>query len=381
MDAPASGLGCKPDRQASDISIHRFELVFESCPVPLLLVREDGRILMTNSGLDRLFDYPNGTLIGEPVDRLVPGNVRPAHARLRAEYLKSPRKRQMGNGRDIYGVTRTGRVFPLELGLDAVMVDGHNCVLVTAIDITEHHAIQAELARRSTELEALNADLRGFARSASHDLKAPLASICGLLSLCLDDIDEGNIAEARDVILEALKIGRRGVEIIESVLGIALGVSSSAVEAFLPETAITEIWSSLTADLADPPQLTLEFDESEPIVADRQMVAMMIRQLLSNACRFADPNKPVQTVRVQIRREQDAWHIKVLDNGIGISEVHMHRVFGAFDRFHPRSGDGIGLTMVRRAAEGMGGSVSFTSREGEGSEFTISLPLRPKLAT
>ena len=94
-------------------AMQRFELTFSTCPVPLLLISADGRICKTNERLDALFAYPPGELIGRSVDILVPSAVRPDHARMREAYCAAPSKRAMGAGRDLHGITRTGRTLPL----------------------------------------------------------------------------------------------------------------------------------------------------------------------------------------------------------------------------------------------------------------------------
>lgn len=367
------------DRSAQDASLDRFAFVFSTCPVALLLVSGDGIIMMTNEELDTLFDFPQGALVGRSVDLLVPESLRQSHARLRSDYLAAPGKRPMGKGRNIFGTTRTGRVVPLELGLEPVTVEARPCVLVTVVDISSHHAIETELTRRTAELEALNTDLKGFARSASHNLKAPLASISGLLSLCIEDIDAGNLVEARAVAANALAISRRGTETIEKVLAIARGMMPGSAETFMPESIIAETWAAVTEGMDNPPRLELDIAETGPLNTDRKYLAIVLANLLSNACRFADPNKPVRDVRVQLQRRGETLEFIVTDNGVGIARANQHRAFQAFTRFHPQSGIGIGLTQSRRAAEAIGGFVTLSSIEGEGSQFTLSIPFRAKV--
>lgn len=363
---------------ADDGDLGLFARMFEICPVPLLLAEGDGRILMTNAELDSLFGYPRGGLIGLGVDLLVPANLQQTHARMRQDFLRAPLKRPMGGGLDLSGVTRNGALRRLELGLAPVLVAGQSCVLVTVVDVSARQAIEAELERRSVALEALNIDLKQIARSASHDLKAPLTSICGLLSLALDDIDEGNLDEIRSILRETLAIGRRGTRLIESVLDLTRAPAAEA-ERFSLRALIDDQWAELTADLPRPPIFIVEICDVDTVETDRSTLEMMLGQLLSNACRFGDPGKTVQEVRLASRRQGERLQISVADNGIGVDEGCQHRVFRAFDRLHANSGDGIGLTLVRRAAERLGGEISFWSQPGEGSVFTLSIPLQARI--
>lgn len=357
-----------------------FTLMLAICPVPLLLVSEDGVILMTNGECDQLFDYPPGGMIGAPVDMLVPENLRVSHAHRRNGFLKAPTRRPMGGGFDLFGVTRTGQTRRLELGLAPVTAGGRSGILVTAVDVSARLAVEAELERRSVELEGLNADLKHIARSASHGLKSPLTSICGLLSLAVDDIDEGNSEEARRILEAALKIGRRGTRLIEAVNDMTRGPSSS-VESFSLRDVVRDLWLEVTATIPHPPRLVIDVAAGEPITADRKTLTMMLGHLLSNACRFADPAKKRAEVTVSACRAAPGLRLSVADNGVGVSGDVQHRVFYPFDRLHSNSGDGIGLTLVRRAAERLGGSVTFSSKPGVGSVFTLSIPQSESVLT
>ena len=94
--------------------MNKFALAFEICPMPLLLVSADGRIRMTNAELDEMFEYGPGELIGQPVEVLVPPEVRAFHPDLRQAFMRLPTKRLMGQGRDLDGITRTGRIVPID---------------------------------------------------------------------------------------------------------------------------------------------------------------------------------------------------------------------------------------------------------------------------
>lgn len=123
----------------------RFELAFDTCPVPMLLVASCGEIVKTNALFDALFEYPEGELIGKPVEVLVPEAVRSAHPDLRAAFMRVPMRRAMGRGRELSGVTAEGRIIPLELGLDPVDVDGETFALVAAVDISRRKVMEERI--------------------------------------------------------------------------------------------------------------------------------------------------------------------------------------------------------------------------------------------
>lgn len=346
------------------------------CPMPLLLVDPSGRIAMANGPLEQLFEYGPGALTDALVECLVPDDISKGHPRLRETFLKTPVKRAMGRGRDLNGVTRTGRIIPLELGLDPVVIGGEHYALVAALDISERKAMEAEREEKNRELELLNTELSSFANSASHDLKAPLSSITGLLCICLEDLEDADIEEARRNLERAMEISRRSADKVENVLAIArAGRDSIPVEAFAIRAEIAAIWRDLTAAMTSPPELRLDLRHGDPVLTERPTFNMIMDNLLSNAIRYADAGKANNYIRISSAVEGGQLRMTVADNGLGIAAEHLPRVFRMFERLDERSGDGMGLSLVRKQIERLKGEISAESREGAGSAFTFVLPL------
>jgi PAS domain S-box-containing protein len=110
---------------------------FETAPTAMLLVDQRGVILLTNERLDRVFGYEPGELSGMPVEVLTPEEVRDRHAELREAFFEYPVTRQLGVGRDLYGVSKAGRQIPVEIGLTSFDADGERFVLAFVLDLTE----------------------------------------------------------------------------------------------------------------------------------------------------------------------------------------------------------------------------------------------------
>jgi PAS domain S-box-containing protein len=114
-----------------------FSLALEAAPTGMILVDQDGRIVLVNAETERLFGYARGKLEGEPLELLIPERLRSRHEVLRQQFAEAPQTRAMGAGRDLYGVRQDGREVPVEIGLNALAVDGKRYVLCSVIDITE----------------------------------------------------------------------------------------------------------------------------------------------------------------------------------------------------------------------------------------------------
>jgi two-component system sensor kinase FixL len=127
----------------------RFRLVVEAAPNAMVMVDRAGRIVMVNAQAERVFGYARAELLEQPAELLVPGRFRGRHPGLREAFLAEPQARPMGASRDLYGLKKDGREFPVEIGLNPFETENGTMVLASVIDITERKT--AELALRQSE--------------------------------------------------------------------------------------------------------------------------------------------------------------------------------------------------------------------------------------
>lgn len=130
-------------------SEEQLRTVFEGAPAGVLVVDEAGTILLANPRLGEIFGYPAAALDGQPVETILPEEVRAAHRAHRAGFAAAPGTRAMGGGRTLYGVHRTGTLVPVEVGLSPVTLRGTSCVVAFVTDVTDR--ARAELALRQSE--------------------------------------------------------------------------------------------------------------------------------------------------------------------------------------------------------------------------------------
>ena len=248
-----------------------------------------------------------------------------------------------------------------------------DAVVASFIDVTELKESAALLARRAEQLERSNRDLQDFAYVASHDLQEPLRMVSSYVQLLerryKDKLDE----DAVEFIGYAVDGAKRMQTLINDLL--AYSRVSTKGDAFVPvdlEKVLAKALSNLRL-LVEEQGAVITHDPLPTLPGDATQLLQLLQNLLGNALKFCD-----ETPHIHISAENkgDVWQLDVRDNGIGIDEASLERVFTIFQRLHTRDvyeGTGIGLAVCRRIAERHGGQVWATSQPGEGSTFHVTL--------
>jgi PAS domain S-box-containing protein len=133
----------------------RLKWVVEGSPIAMMAVDGRGTIELANALAERLFGYPSGDLVGQRIEALLPERLRQHHARDRAAFSCAPEMRQMGIGRDLFGMRKDGAEVPIEVGLNPVDVDGDVLVLTSVVDITERKRLEADREQLLARFESL----------------------------------------------------------------------------------------------------------------------------------------------------------------------------------------------------------------------------------
>lgn len=354
----------------------RMALAMDAAASAMIMIDEQGRIVFANKAAASLFGYDEKELLNQPVELLVPETIKRVHTVYRASFMSSAEARPMAKELELFALHHDGRKIPVEIALTPVETPNGKMVMSTIIDLSERIAAEQAINAKSAELSQVNEQLSQFAYSASHDLKAPLSSITGLLRVCIEDLDRNCVDEARRNLEKCLQISRRSADKIESVLKIArAGADASAYEQIELEPLIEEMWLDLTGTNANNVQLSLDFSHEDPIFTEIASLKVILENLLSNAIRYLDPEKTKHMISVSTTRTTECLSICIADNGVGIAEEFQPVIFDMFKRVDERSGDGLGLALLKKQLDRIKGTISLKSNVGEGAEFTVCLPL------
>ena len=361
----------------------RIRLALDASASAMIMIDDHGRIVLTNASANAMFGYPKDTLIGRPVEELVPNRFRRKHSVYRTSYLSVRERREMGRGRELFGLRYDQTEFPIEIGLTPIDGADGRRVVATINDITERKARDDLIRQKNAALTQLNEELTQFAYSASHDLKAPLASIAGALHICQEDLRDGDADEVFANLTRSQQMAERLAQRIEAMLSLARAdQSDNRVEQVKVSEIVDEEWATVGGTVLDGDvELTTDYQHEDPILTVRVRFSAIVENLLSNAWKYRDPTKGLSRIAVETRSTDNRFILTVRDNGIGIPKDCHAKVFKLFQRFSRTDspGSGLGLALVHKNARQLGGNVTFESSPA-GTTFVVTLPRRPHLS-
>ena len=241
----------------------------------------------------------------------------------------------------------------------------------------EMQATNAELADINHRLTRTNTDLDTFVYTASHDLKAPIANIEGLLLALRQQLPPA--ALQADLVPRLFDLMEGSVARFQQTIGHLTDISQLQ-QAEVPETVdLTALINDVRLDLAPlieaaPATLSIVVDDCRTVRVAPKTLRSVVYNLLSNAVKYCAPERPAQ-VQLRAHCTPGRLVLAVQDNGLGLSEAQRGELFGMFRRLHVHvEGSGVGLFMVKRLVENAGGTITVESQPGVGSTFTVSLP-------
>jgi signal transduction histidine kinase len=221
------------------------------------------------------------------------------------------------------------------------------------------------------ELNGINDSLNRFAHVVSHDLKSPLSSIMGLLSLT-----RKNPIQNRDVD-EMLKMAQERAnhmnKMINEILNYSICGSTDEQKEFVD---LQELLKDVLRNSDVPPQFDVAIGDLPVIYIERILILQVFQNLISNSIKYMD--KPVGEIKIGSGSVDGHWQFYVEDNGQGIEPKHFDKIFEAFNktrRIHGIESTGLGLSIVKKIIESKGGRIWVESEVGKGSTFFFTLPV------
>ncbi|MBU6427746.1 MAG: PAS domain S-box protein [Cyanobacteria bacterium REEB65] len=367
--------------------------LLEGAPDAMIVVDAAGRIQYANSQAERIFGYSRPELQGAEVEMLLPTRFRDVHVRHRADFHAHPHTRPMGIGLELFGLTKAGREFPVEISLSPFPTPTGMLTTAAVRDISDRIALlaalkhsQAELQRlnaelevrvrlRTQDLETANQELEAFSYSVSHDLRAPLRSLSGFSAALLEDYGQALDETGKDYLRRIQGAADRLALLIDGLL--ALSRLSRVDLEKVPVDLSRLARASLRRLREAEPDRQVEATVEPGLVApgDPRLLEAVIENLLQNAWKFSAGR---QLAHIAVGREvrDDKTIFFVRDDGAGFDPSYADKLFAPFQRLHSTAefpGLGLGLALVKRIIRRHRGDIWATSALGQGTTVFFRL--------
>jgi PAS domain S-box-containing protein len=339
-----------------------------------------GRLTFVNTYGQKLLGCPPAEIIGRPYLDFVASAFRDRTAAAFGNLVETGELRdfefvlQSASGSEIY-LQVNGRL----LYRDGALIGG----IGIGRDITERKQIEAELAAKNAELVRASHLKSEFLATMSHELRTPLTGILGFSSILQQQLYGNLNPKQLDYTQKIHQSGQHLLSLINDLLDLSkieAGQMLLDMHALVVEDICWAAWGMVSAQ-AEARNLILQRSipiEVPMLWADPLRVRQMVVNLLSNAVKFTPPGGKIG---ITVATVNDLLHITVWDHGIGIPADQQHLLFQPFQQLdgsltRRHEGTGLGLALTRKLAELHGGTVNVESQEGQGSQFTICLPIK-----
>ncbi|PKQ66567.1 PAS domain-containing sensor histidine kinase [Raineya orbicola] len=397
-----------------------FASVFKHASIGIILTDHTGVILLANPFAEQLFGYNEKELNGKTIEDLIPENLRDLHRNHRENYNIAPRVRTMGENMNLLGLRKNGTTFNIEASLGYFKTDTQIFIMAFIYDVTKQRENEKAIIEQKNAIEQYSAEIRAlnesleeqikirtkalletlqhlenskkelekalskerelgelksrFVSMASHEFRTPLSTILSSVQLIAkyektDEQDKrlkhiqritNSVNHLNDILEEFLSMGK-----IEEGK-----IQPTFQEVHLPK-CFQEVISEMQAIAKEGQKLSFSHIGEENIVTDCSILKKILINLLSNAIKFSAEHK---LIRLQSQKNTDGLTIQVIDEGIGISEKDQKHLFERFFRAENAlniKGTGLGLYIVAKFTEMLGGTILVDSELGKGTTITL----------
>jgi PAS domain S-box-containing protein len=405
-----------------------FNVLFEAVSEGVLVVDKNQKIVLTNNSAEKMFGYTKNELLNQELNILSPQKYHAGHSAHFDSFIKQKESRQMGRGRDLFGVRKDGTIFPVEAGLNPLKINEMSLIMALVIDISFRKQQELELLRLNTQLEGkvkertkalsktveelkivnterdaeikkrieaqnktknalkkekeLNEIKTKFLSLVSHEFKPPLSGV--LTSAML--LGKYKLPEQQEKRDKHIKTISDKVHYLNNILNDFLSIEkletgkiSYKFSTFKVSKVVNEVVYNANMLLKEGQKINYpENIDDYSMFQDEKTVELALSNLVHNAIKYSSENTIID---FQIKQDKINTTFKIKDNGIGIPIHDQKLIFNRYFRAENAlltQGTGIGLNIVKSHLENLGGTIYFESEENKGSLFTFIIPNKAK---
>jgi PAS domain S-box-containing protein len=362
------------DRKKAERENERLALVANETTNMVIITDGEGKIEWVNPSFTRLTGYELHEVLGKTPGSFLQGQDSDQEV---IEFMR--KKLRAGKGFkeiEIINYTKEGKPYWNSFEVQPILDKAGKVTQFVAIqtDISERKAHQQALLDRNEELSKLNAELDRFVYSASHDLRAPIASLLGLIEVAkmetslenmgvLLDMQRKSLQRLDHFIRDIVDHSRNTRLLVESELINFESIINGAFEHFQFMENAERVRKSISVEL------------DGPFYTSPSRLEIILNNLISNALKYADFHKPDPFIEVHVKANSEKAILQVKDNGEGIPDEGKSKIFDMFYRASSKgTGSGLGLYIVKEALLKINGTIQVVSALGKGTEFIIEIP-------
>jgi PAS domain S-box-containing protein len=397
--------------------------LYENATEGIILNNGRGEIVLVNPAAERIFGYRAEELVGKPIETLIPQRYAEHHKGLRDGFYAKPGNRVMGHGRDLYGRRKDNTEMPVEVSLSSYRLDDELYVIAFIVDITHRKSIENDMRVQQQELEKMANDMRrlntqleakveertlilkealqkleqsqqelnealqkekqlneiksSFVSMASHEFRTPLSTVLSSAVL-IGKYTRTEEQSNRDRHIKRIKDSVKHLnDLLEDFL--SLGKLEEGKIFFHAELVNVHLFledstEEIKAIIKDGQTIEVTCTGLTSIATDKKLLKNVLINLLSNAVKFSPEHS---VIRLKSQTSPDNLLISITDTGIGIPEEEQQHMFTSFYRAKNAvniQGTGLGLHIVKRYVDLLGGSITLKSTLGEGTTVTVEVP-------
>lgn len=397
--------------------------LFEYATEGIVLTNERGQIILVNPEAERLFGYQKHELLGQTIEMLIPRRFNKGHEKYRNNFYKNPGNRRMGQGRDLFALRKDGSEFPVEVSLSHFSDKKGKYVIAFIIDITQRKEAEQKLLHQKEQLESITSDVRKlnadletkveertlilkealhelersqfeleealnkekelneiksrFVSMASHEFRTPLSTILSSATL-IGRYQKTEEQTQRDKHVKRVKDAVKHLnDLLEDFLSFGKleeGKVETKLEPVNMVALLEEVEEELKTTMKEGQNFVQYITGPLTCTTDRRLMKHTLINILSNAIKFSEPGK---SIFINIDQRDNRLVIAVKDEGIGVAKEDQEYLFDSFFRAKNAfniQGTGLGLHIVKRYLNLLGGEISFESDLNRGTTVTVNVP-------
>jgi PAS domain S-box-containing protein len=379
-------------RQA-ELAAQKLAAVVENSQDAIYTTDLGGVITSWNNACVQIFGYTTREAIGQNITLLIPSDRRNEESQI-VERLK---KGEVVQHFETLRRNKDGREFPISLSVSQLKDSTSDHIIgisKIARDITQHKQLEEALAKAHAELEAYSrnleaqvaertaslqqtiAELEAFSFTVSHDLRSPLRAMQGFAHAVQTEYAGKLDSRGQEYLARISNSAIRMDKLILEVLNYnSVGRGELSLKPIELDKLVDEVMHSYPSIQTSRAEIAIK-RPLPAVLANHAALVQCVSNLLDNAVKFVPPGTGAK-VRVWADQCDSKVRLSIQDNGIGIPENAASKIFEPFQRAHPNAGyegTGMGLAIVRKAVQRMGGTAGVQSADGKGSTFWIELP-------